>query len=282
MLGFLSSRERVNVLTAAARPGPRAGHRVGRADRSISPGQKTIPGGAPGRTWIPNWPTSPRGARERTRSGSGRTRRRLGNEMPRSMLQAMARQSRNACTPDVARELSRIWYETDVRGVLSSVQTPTPPPLPRRQRPECRRADSPHRRPHAERRGRASCPARRGPSRSNARSWTRSGASPASSVLLRRYDTILSTVLFTDIVDSTKKQADWVTTGGRNSSLPITATVREALQRWRGVENDTAGDGFYATFDGPARAIHCALRSPSASAISGSRCGPASTPASAR
>jgi class 3 adenylate cyclase len=36
------------------------------------------------------------------------------------------------------------------------------------------------------------------------------------------------------------------------------AAVREALRRWRGVENDTAGDGFYATFDGPARAIRCA------------------------
>jgi len=35
--------------------------------------------------------------------------------------------------------------------------------------------------------------------------------------------------------------------------------VRDALKRWRGVENDTAGDGFYATFDGPARAIRCAL-----------------------
>ena len=34
--------------------------------------------------------------------------------------------------------------------------------------------------------------------------------------------------------------------------------MREALQRWRGVEIDTAGDGFYASFDGPARAIHCA------------------------
>ena len=34
--------------------------------------------------------------------------------------------------------------------------------------------------------------------------------------------------------------------------------MREALDGWRGVENDTAGDGFYATFDGPARAIHCA------------------------
>ena len=37
--------------------------------------------------------------------------------------------------------------------------------------------------------------------------------------------------------------------------------VREALERWQGVENDTVGDGFYATFDGPARAIRCALTS---------------------
>ena len=35
--------------------------------------------------------------------------------------------------------------------------------------------------------------------------------------------------------------------------------VRAALDRWRGTENDTAGDGFYAAFDGPARAIRCAL-----------------------
>ena len=37
------------------------------------------------------------------------------------------------------------------------------------------------------------------------------------------------------------------------------AIVRGALKRWHGVEIDTAGDGFYATFDGPARAIRCAL-----------------------
>ena len=37
------------------------------------------------------------------------------------------------------------------------------------------------------------------------------------------------------------------------------AIVRDELRRWRGVESDTAGDGFYATFDGPARAIRCAL-----------------------
>ena len=35
--------------------------------------------------------------------------------------------------------------------------------------------------------------------------------------------------------------------------------VRDCLAHWRGVENDTAGDGFYATFDGPALAVRCAL-----------------------
>jgi class 3 adenylate cyclase len=66
-------------------------------------------------------------------------------------------------------------------------------------------------------------------------------------------------VLFTDVVDSTAKQASlgdrtWKALVERHHAL-----VREALGRWRGIENDTAGDGFYASFDGPARAIRCAL-----------------------
>ena len=59
------------------------------------------------------------------------------------------------------------------------------------------------------------------------------------------------------------------------------ALVRGALAQWRGVENDTAGDGFYATFDGPARAIRCALEIGDRVATSASRSGPGSTPASA-
>ena len=71
--------------------------------------------------------------------------------------------------------------------------------------------------------------------------------------------TVLGTVLFTDIVGSTEHQAaagdrEWADVIRRHNTL-----VREALERWQGVENDTAGDGFYATFDGPARAIRCAL-----------------------
>jgi class 3 adenylate cyclase len=74
-----------------------------------------------------------------------------------------------------------------------------------------------------------------------------------------RIDRVLTTVLFTDIVGSTEKQASlgdraWNELLGRHHAI-----VRDALERWRGVENDTAGDGFYATFDGPARAVRCAL-----------------------
>jgi class 3 adenylate cyclase len=72
-------------------------------------------------------------------------------------------------------------------------------------------------------------------------------------------ETVLASVLFTDIVASTERQAAmgddaWVELVARHH-----AVVRDALDRWRGKENDTAGDGFYATFDGPARAIRCAL-----------------------
>jgi len=71
-------------------------------------------------------------------------------------------------------------------------------------------------------------------------------------------DTVLTTVLFTDIVGSTERQA---TLGDRRWQDLLerhNAVVREALARWRGTERDTAGDGFYATFEGPARAIRCA------------------------
>ncbi len=75
----------------------------------------------------------------------------------------------------------------------------------------------------------------------------------------REPETILSTVLFTDIVGSTEMQATLGDRGWKDLVQRHHALVREQLGRFRGVENDTAGDGFYATFDGPARAIRCAL-----------------------
>ncbi len=72
-------------------------------------------------------------------------------------------------------------------------------------------------------------------------------------------ESVLATVLFTDVVGSTEHQASIGDRSWKELVERHHAIVRDALARWRGIENDTAGDGFYATFDGPARAIRCAL-----------------------
>src|SRR5262249_44930664 len=73
------------------------------------------------------------------------------------------------------------------------------------------------------------------------------------------FDRILATVLFTDIVDSTKRAAELGDRRWRDVVVRHHATVRRLLARYRGTEIDTAGDGFFASFDGPARALRCAL-----------------------
>ena len=65
-------------------------------------------------------------------------------------------------------------------------------------------------------------------------------------------------MLFTDIVNATQRTAElgdrqWRDLLARHNSL-----IRRELDRFRGREIDTAGDGFFVTFDGPARAIRCA------------------------
>lgn len=71
-------------------------------------------------------------------------------------------------------------------------------------------------------------------------------------------DRLLATVLFTDICGSTRRAAElgderWHELLDRHNQL-----VREELAVWRGKEIKTTGDGFLATFDGPARAVRCA------------------------
>jgi pimeloyl-ACP methyl ester carboxylesterase/class 3 adenylate cyclase len=69
---------------------------------------------------------------------------------------------------------------------------------------------------------------------------------------------MLATVLFTDIVGSTLKAIELGDRGWRELLERHNALVRRELLRYRGREVDSAGDGFLATFDGPARAIRCA------------------------
>ena len=71
-------------------------------------------------------------------------------------------------------------------------------------------------------------------------------------------DRVLATVLFTDIVGSTKRAVQLGDREWRDLLDSHHRAVRRELDRWRGTEVDTAGDGFLATFDGPARAIRCA------------------------
>ena len=71
-------------------------------------------------------------------------------------------------------------------------------------------------------------------------------------------NTVLTTVLFTDIVGSTERALELGDQAWRELLERHHGLVRRELARYRGVERDTAGDGFFATFDGPARAIRCA------------------------
>jgi hypothetical protein len=71
-------------------------------------------------------------------------------------------------------------------------------------------------------------------------------------------DRVLATVMFTDIVGSTAKAAEVGDARWRELLEGHHLLIRRQLARARGKEVDTAGDGFFAAFDGPARAIRCA------------------------
>lgn len=71
-------------------------------------------------------------------------------------------------------------------------------------------------------------------------------------------DRVLATVMFTDVVGSTQRAVELGDRRWRDLLTAHHAAVREQLARFRGHEIDTAGDGFMATFDGPARGIQCA------------------------
>ncbi|MBD0338301.1 MAG: adenylate/guanylate cyclase domain-containing protein [Thermoleophilia bacterium] len=72
-------------------------------------------------------------------------------------------------------------------------------------------------------------------------------------------DRVLATILFTDLVDSTRRAVELGDRRWADLVAAHHAAVRARLEWFRGEELDTAGDGFFAVFDGPARAVRCAL-----------------------
>jgi len=165
-----------------------------------------------------------------------------------------ARAARNTFSPDVAEELTRILWQTDVREILPSVRTATALVVGD--------ADAPAEREEAE------YVASLMPNATVHVLQGRSGLQMDEHMAIIRelagierasaVSTVLVTVLFTDIVDSTRKQAELGDRRWRELVLEHHAAVRSALSYWEGTEHDTAGDGFFASFVGPARAIHCA------------------------
>jgi class 3 adenylate cyclase len=80
------------------------------------------------------------------------------------------------------------------------------------------------------------------------------GERPAESA-----ERVLATVMFIDIVGSTDRAVELGDAAWRGVLQNYYAIVRRTLARFRGREANVAGDGFLATFDGPARAVRCAL-----------------------
>jgi class 3 adenylate cyclase len=180
-----------------------------------------------------------------------------GAQMDDAAVRFLARMQRQACGPGTAVKFIRLLFEYDVRDVLPSLRLPvlvlategSPGEWLVRQA-EATAALIPG----------ADC--RTLPAKAS-RLWDPTVVDEMLAFCgvdrpPPELDTVLATVLFTDIVGATEQQAALGDRGWKDLVQRHHGLVRESLVRWRGIENDTAGDGFYATFDGPARAVRCA------------------------
>ena len=171
-----------------------------------------------------------------------------------------AKFARYSATPGAYEAFDRVWYATDVRDVLGSIQSPTLIVYKEGGTTDQQQASY-----LAER-----IPGARvvGIPGVAAVAWMED-PEPLVSAIERflgsvadeeaDFDRVLSTVVFTDMVRSTELAAELGDPAWKALLERHHETVRALLRRYRGKEIDTAGDGFFASFDGPARAIRCAI-----------------------
>jgi class 3 adenylate cyclase len=165
-------------------------------------------------------------------------------------------------SPGAFRDYLRMNFDVDVSGVLASIRAPTLV----LQRTEIEAYDVRNGRYLAER-----IPGARLVELAGRNYAPSVGDQEALAAELERFiadvesgewegaepDRVLSTVLFTDIVGSTARAAGLGDRAWRELLHRHHELVRRELARHRGKELDTAGDGFFASFDGPARAVRC-------------------------
>ena len=168
---------------------------------------------------------------------------------------------RYSSSPGDVAVIDRIWYETDATSIVDLIQVPTAL-LYRRGWPPaeieaCRRLAD--RIPGART---IELPGEgylgwSGDSLATARAITEFVSGLANDEA--RFDRVLATVLFTDLVGSTEHLARVGDRAWSQTASEHLRRTRHLLARYRGREIDTAGDGFFAAFDGPGRAVKAGL-----------------------
>ena len=170
-----------------------------------------------------------------------------------------AKLARYAATPASYEEFSRMWYGTDVRPALRAISAPT----------ACFFAvDDPDDEDYARHQTSLIPGARAVPVATTTEVIWVPEPEPIVAAIEQfiasvrqeeaALDRMLATVLFTDIVGSTDKACAVGDAGWTDLLEDHNTTVRAFLARYRGKEVKATGDGFLATFDGPARAVKCA------------------------
>jgi class 3 adenylate cyclase len=172
----------------------------------------------------------------------------------------LGRYRRSSITPGSLAQLFLMFLEIDVRGVLPSITVPTLVLHRRGDRVVNRRAgqwmaEQISGARYVELAGQDHFP------------WIGDAAAVLNEVEefltgvrhVAEPDRVLATVLFTDIVGSTERASDLGDDAWRRTLDDHDAVVRTLVERYRGKEVKATGDGFLVTFDGPARAIRCAL-----------------------